>query len=291
MNEPSRFARVMELVQPFRNDSTTCVPSPFAFGAASISDVWTENRRVIASAIREQPRPGLFVFAHHPLFGIVGRLWLSATAEPRAGTLGRHDRVDLGLPLDRALSLRHALFVVRKTPTGIRTTVVDLASSAGMNVEPGLPATRFDADGPFALRLGEFLVFGLGTGSGACPDQFQPAPPTHVQLRGDGRRSQLAGRLTLRMQTRYASGNVTSADLSRGLLIGRHSRCDVQVDDSYISRVHAVLVDIDGEPTIVDAGSTNGLHRSDGAVVRCEAIGSSAVWLARTAAISWAPLH
>src|SRR4051794_32279712 len=105
MNEPSRYVRVMQSLQSFRDDSTTCLPSPLAVTVGSVSDAWAQSHRVISNALREQPNPGLFVFAHHPLFGIVGRLWLRATTEPRAGTLGRHEHVDLGLPLDRALSL------------------------------------------------------------------------------------------------------------------------------------------------------------------------------------------
>ena len=289
MNEPTRFASVLDMVQPFRSNQATDLPGRFAFGASSLSEVWSEHRRVISSAVREQPRPGLFVFAHHPLFGIVGRLWLQATAQPRAGTLGRHERVDLGLPLDRALSLRHALFVVRAINGTVRTTVVDLASSAGMQLEGDGAAARFDSDGPFAVRLGEFLVFGLATGSG-CPDELRPATPTHVQA-GRERAGALAGRVTLRTESNHASGNVTAADLSHGVLIGRDSRCDLHIGANTISRVHAVLLDLDGEPTLADAGSTNGMTRNDGRTVRCEPIGMQPVWLAGVVTLSWSPLH
>lgn len=290
MSEPCRFASVLEMLQPFRNDATTCGTSPFAVHPASISDAWAENRHAIANAIRAQPRPGLFVFSLHALFGVVGRLWLQATAEPRAGTLGRHECLDLGLPLDRALSLRHALFVVRNVNGVTRTTVVDLASSSGMRLHSGEAADRFDVEGPFAVRLGEFLVLALPTGAGPCPDALQLATPTHVRHRGE-RRGPLAGRVTLRTENNQASGNVTVAELARGVLVGRNERCDLEIGHNTVSRVHAVPLDIDGEVIIVDAGSTNGMTRRDGRLVRCEPIRAEPVWLANVVSLSWTPLH
>lgn len=291
MNEPSRFARVMDLVQPFRDDATTCAPSPLALSPGSIAAAWSQSRRIIASAVAEQPRPGLFVFAHHPLFGIVGRLWLRATLEPRAGTLGRHERVDLGLPLDRALSLRHALFVVRIVDGRTRTTVVDLASSAGMELGNGRAVSRFDIEGAFALRLGEFFVFGLATGEGSCPVHVDAAAPAHLVIRGHNELAQPAARILLRAGNSHEAGTATRSELARGILIGRNSRCDLQIGHDAISRVHAVIVDIEGEPTIVDAGSTNGMSRSNGTPVRCERLGADSIWLAQLAAITWAPFH
>lgn len=245
---------------------------------------------MITSAVNEQPRLGLFVFAHHPLFGVVGRLWLHATPHPRAGTLGRHEHVDLGLPLDGALSLRHALFVVRLDAGVLRTTVVDLASSAGIHLD-GAEVRRFDIAGAFALQLGEFFVFGVATGAGPCSSELHVAAPSRLELGDCDERAQPAGYLRIRAGESHVLMTATRGELARGILVGRNERCNLQIGHEAISRVHAVIVDIEGELVIADAGSTNGMRRPNGALVRCEAFGAEPVCLAQLAAITWTPFH
>ena len=50
-------------------------------------------------------------------------------------------------------------------------------------------------------------------------------------------------------------------------LLGRYDRCEAGgtpvLEDEMISRVHALVVEVDGRPLIVDLGSVNGLWSGD----------------------------
>jgi hypothetical protein len=258
----TRYARVQPSVRPFRSVDGTAVPRIPKLRARSVEALFSEQQRLMASAVAEQARPGLFVFAAHTRLGHLGRLWLEASAEPRAGSIGRHDEVDLALPLDDSLSLRHLLFVVQRRDGVVRFAALDLDTPQGVRIESGQQVRLVEAVGVMVLQASEFIFFCVPTGQplpwrpdaphpwatllprAACRVETQGAPP--------GRR--LAGRLEV-----DGRPHALSADgLSRGVLLGRAARCDVVLSDDGVSRVHAVLLRFGGAALIIDAGSTNG---------------------------------
>lgn len=66
---------------------------------------------------------------------------------------------------------------------------------------------------------------------------------------------------------------VGGAALERGVLVGRYSRCGGGAWASHsVSRVHALVIRVDGAVWLVDTGSTNGTWL-DGAEARCAQLG------------------
>lgn len=288
----TRYGRVLESVESSRSTEGTRVLTSRRPAAASVRELFSHRQRMMASAVREEARPGLFVFCAHREFGHVGRLWLEAGTEPRAGVLGRHDGVDLALPLDEALSLRHVLFVVRRRAGEVTFEALDLATSNGVSLEDERPRRLVRGRGPLILAASEFVFFCVPTG-GALPwdpdaqtpwdtlaprvdlprttglmARFRRGPVGHLEL--DGRRFALPGE-----------------DLHRGVLIGRSDRCDVLVPEDEISRVHAVLLRVDDETWLFDAGSTNGLWRGDDEVKRVRLADGDEVGLGPRATLTW----
>jgi hypothetical protein len=47
---------------------------------------------------------------------------------------------------------------------------------------------------------------------------------------------------------------------SRGVLVGRHPACNVRLDSLRVSRHHCFLIHENGEVTVRDLGSTNGIR-------------------------------
>jgi hypothetical protein len=84
--------------------------------------------------------------------------------------LGRHSRADVVLPSDPDLSLRHLLVVPE---AGERLRLVDLRAALPMYATTDRPARSLSVDGPFAVRLGTYLLGGFRVGPGA-----DPPPPT-----------------------------------------------------------------------------------------------------------------
>ncbi len=107
-----------------------CLHAMIAMTRVAVETLFREKQRMMASAVQEERRTGLFVFAAHLHYGHVARLWLEATLNPRAGMIGRHDAVDLALPLDDSLSLRHLMYVVRRKQDAVRFVAIDLESSS-----------------------------------------------------------------------------------------------------------------------------------------------------------------
>lgn len=278
MVEGTRVARIHTSVASARSTEGTVCPRPSSLRTLARRDVsrlFEARQRMMASAVKEERRPGLFVFAAHFDFGHVGRLWLEASEAPRAGFIGRHDHVDLALPLDDALSLRHLMFVVRKRADDVELTAVDLSSSSGLQLESGDAVRRVSTAGPLVLCASDFVFFCIPTGQplpwnpgaerpwGSFTPR-QPRAPTARQL-ADAR---IEGTVELGSAFGFQLTALTRGALERGVLVGRATRCDVVTPLESISRVHAVLLRLDGEVYLFDAGSTNGTWRLDREVKR-----------------------
>ncbi len=54
-----------------------------------------------------------------------------------------------------------------------------------------------------------------------------------------------------------------SEALRRGVIFGRYSRCDTVFRDKNISRVHLLVIEVDGEVVGVDTSSTNGVSTDE----------------------------
>lgn len=264
---------------------------------STAQNAWLRIHRLVRSACLEEARPGAFVFVTNASGELVGRLWLAATATPRTATLGRHERVDLPLTPDAALSLRHLLFITRLVSGRVRCTVVDLESRAGVHTDAGAQRV-LDADRAAVFRAAGLWLFCIPTG----PSTVLPAEP-HVaweKLQRDGHAARpslvdrfLAGKVRVLGSLDVTIGAEVSrlpledSTLERGLLIGREARCHVLIPNNEVSRVHAVLLLIDGAPHLVDAGSSNGLWTAAGERVRCVKLERGATFLIGPARLRW----
>ena len=290
------------------------------------------HQRRLHQILREFPQPGVAFFALHPVHGIVGRLWLSATDQVRAGTIGRHSEVDLHLPHDEELSLRHLLVLVRASPRSERIQVLDLATPGGFQAEQGGVLRAVDANGTLILRAASYSLFFFPTGTPPPwdPDAQDPwlSLPARVVVADErvaaeprrsrvGRRSpnetsvsvregpsepgpapvrepgeEIEGLLILSTGGAQARLSVGGRALERGVILGRYSRCagDTAVMSDQVSRVHAMLVRIEGTLHIVDTGSTNGTITGNRAV-KCEPIGAGQAYALGRMIVRWEPTH
>jgi len=99
---------------------------------------------------------------------------------------------------------------------------------------------------------------------------FAEAGPEPVLEPGEAIRGHLL-LLQTGVEQRLAVG---ASALKRGIIIGRYSRCvgNTSSMTNLMSRVHAVVIEVDGQVHIVDAASTNGTF-ADGVEVKCAPVG------------------
>lgn len=83
---------------------------------------------------------------------------------------------------------------------------------------------------------------------------------------------------------------VGARPLERGLILGRYSRCNgaTATMTNEVSRVHAVVMAIDGQLHLMDAGSTNGIFLDD-EQVKCAPITPGATYSLATLDVRWEP--
>jgi hypothetical protein len=295
MNDVTRIARVHPTLEPLRNDGWTRVPERLrTLRRGDLSDLFLSRQRMMASALAEEPRPGLFVFAAHLDYGHVGRLWLEATDTPRAGFVGRHEHVDLALPCDETLSLRHLMFIVRRAKDGgVRFTALDLCSSVGLQLESGDRVHRVDAAGPLIVSASDFVFFCIPTGQ---PLPWSPAaerpwstllPRVHDKPRKRRHAEELAGTLELCTPFGAQALEVTRGELEGALLVGRSERCHVVTRTDSVSRVHVAILRVDDTTWLYDTGSTNGTWRVTGQVKRAELSASERFVLGHDVTLHW----
>lgn len=80
--------------------------------------------------------------------------------------VGRHERCDVVLPSDPDLSLRH-LLVVPEGSDEPSVRLVDLRAALPMYGTSERPSRSLTVDGPFAVRLGTYLLGGFRVGPGS----------------------------------------------------------------------------------------------------------------------------
>ena len=269
MVEATRYARIQATVAPLRHDGGTRVSSLHTLDRSSVEQAFRDKQRMMASAVLEERRPGLFVFAAHLQYGHVARLWLEASVEPRAGTVGRHAEVDLALPLDDSLSLRHLLFVVRRQGPGVLFQAIDLETFNGIQLESGAAVRSVEAAGPLILRASDFIFFCIPSGQAVpwdcdCGDPWSSLRPrivTRQAPRNLNASKAMVGSLVAQTSFGERVSAFGATALERGVLVGRAPRCDVVVPVQTVSRVHVVVVQLADALWVIDAGSTNGTWR------------------------------
>lgn len=146
---------------------------------ASFEELYRNHHSDIAAAyLRHAHEPGVLVAAVVPGHGLRGHLWLAADATLRAGIAGRHERTELFLGDDPALSLRHlAILVRREEGAGVRIRVFDLRTGMHIRDEADRRLATVAADGPLFLRASVHRFFLLPTGTTAALPSWDALPP------------------------------------------------------------------------------------------------------------------
>ena len=90
-----------------------------------------------------------------------------------------------------------------------------------------------------------------------------PGPAELARVAAGQMDRQLAGTLDISSNADVVRLRLSTSQLDGGVLIGRYNRCDVgaigPLADEWISRVHALLIQIEGELYLVDTASTIGV--------------------------------
>jgi hypothetical protein len=149
-----------------------------------VRDLFRARFQDIRSAYRGTSETGCLVLAVDPARGITAATRVEAPGDgsPTWVTLGRHDRCHLCLT-DPAVSLRHALLVLRLLPTGdLRVRLLDLRSGLGIRGEDGRVMEAVSVEGHLFLGVGRYVVMVLlgGEDLDLSPDAgavFDALPP------------------------------------------------------------------------------------------------------------------
>ncbi|MDP3238079.1 MAG: FHA domain-containing protein [Myxococcales bacterium] len=225
-----------------------------------LPDVEASPRKLPKYFRREWARqrsPGMFIAAMS-VNREVEWAWVAARGRPRALTVGRHDQCDVFLPTDAEVSLRHLVCVVRGTEDGVSSHAFDLSTSNATRTLDGKMLRAWRVTQPTVVVIPGHHVFFLPTGPEASSSFDASCPSPRL------------GRVLQNHEFVFEGVNavVSGEHLARGALIGRDDRClptPLSTGDRMVSRVHALVVELGGEPVIADTGSTNGL-RVNGAV-------------------------
>jgi hypothetical protein len=133
-------------------------------------------------AVAAEPRPGLLIVAVSSHGEVAAKLWLAATHELRATTLGRHTGTELYVP-GEGISLRHLIILVRAIDARIHYRVLDLRTDEGFLHEDGRCFRALSSDGPMVLGVGGYQLLFLPTGIGALWDREAKDPWTTLPPR------------------------------------------------------------------------------------------------------------
>lgn len=242
--------------------------------------------------------------------------------------VGRHAQADVVLAGDAELSLRHLLVVPATSARGgAAVRLVDLRATVPMFLDDDSPQRSLHAEGPFAVRLGRYVLGGFpigpgqghppadlprpdridGTGSGPAAGAPDPAsssagggPYRAAADRSHGTLTMMPRAITMVESIGSAHVDaigllgaardgervrlpVRAADLRAGVLVGRADKCGDRglraLLTIRVSRVHAVVIEIDGRTMLYDCASTNGTYVG-GRSIRSLALGDAPVQLA-----------
>ncbi len=222
----------------------------------------------------------------------------SEGGSPRAAIIGRHSNCDL--ILDRPeVSLRHLALIVPCAGAPLRFSLHELRTGSGLRDSLGQPMGGAHVRGAGFFATGSYALFCMATGApdrwpelaseawrqvtGATTPLRIVGPQErsmdhHVQV--DLRTSVTAIRgpvhtsarllasgesrvCTLAISSEAGRARLALGDdaLERGLLLGRYARCDGGIwRAESISRIHVLVLRVDGEVFAFDTASTNGVY-------------------------------
>jgi FHA domain len=132
--------------------------------AAPFAEVFVRTFPRMAELHSSFTRDGLLAVAVWNARVVAEYLHIPAGEGPEFAVIGRHDRCDLSLGHDPALSLRHSLLGVRTSGGEMRVRLLDLQSGSGFFTEEGQRCEALSADGPVFVRTGGYHLFLLPTG-------------------------------------------------------------------------------------------------------------------------------
>ncbi|MCC6807832.1 MAG: FHA domain-containing protein [Deltaproteobacteria bacterium] len=174
--------------------------------------------------------------------------------------VGRHPSVDahLGAP---DFALRQALIVqTARRPDVIK--YVDLRAAAGTSTVDGHPIESATLTLPVVLQVGGMVIIIAGTPMPLLSTTAFIGSTTAPQPAAEFSSPPELFRYRLQWPDAVTEFRPGATTLAKGVLIGRHRRCDfprrVGMEMPGLSRIHAVILTIDGEPYLADAGTTNG---------------------------------
>ncbi|MSP63898.1 MAG: FHA domain-containing protein [Myxococcales bacterium] len=133
--------------------------------ARPFAEVFAEVFPVLRSIHAAFHQPGLLVVAVRDGRRIESHLHLDLSSGGAHALIGRHQRCDLYLAHDPAISLRHAL--LRATRVGkseVRLRLLDLCSGVGFYTEDDVPCESLTAEGALFVRAGHYHLLLLPTG-------------------------------------------------------------------------------------------------------------------------------
>ena len=234
---------------------------------------------IFARSCRAVDAPGLAVIAvdEHTGRYAGSKLVRAAIGRHVALTVGRHDRCDLFLAGHPELALRELVLLLdpvrsfARDASTLRYRVLDLRTQHGFTDEHGRRLRGLCAEGPAILRCAGYVLYVLPLGDPTdWPSDALDAwsiLPERVYLREAGPRD-TGMMLALRDVAgviEMAGGvlAVGSDTLRDGLLLGRYLRFDGTSyidDDIQLSRVHLLLVEVDGTLLAIDTASIHGVR-------------------------------
>ena len=189
--------------------------------------------------------------------------------------------------------------MVRRLGSGVQFQAIDLETSNGLQLEQGQPVRLAESSGPLILRASEFIFFCVPTGQPVpwdrdARDPFASLRPREVSRQVSGHfeaREAIAGRLSASTPFGARETAFGSSALQSGVLVGRADRCDLVIPVNTVSRVHAVLLQLEDGLWIMDAGSTNGIWRLDEDLKIARVIEGDQFALGREVVLAWHGAH
>jgi hypothetical protein len=213
--------------------------------------------------------------------------------------IGRHAQADFFLPDDPEVSLRHLAVIVHPARAGLRYAVLDLRTGRGFRDERDVRRDALVADGSVVFRCASATFFVLAGGRGERwpddaraawaalpPRQYldepprarlavvedEPSLPRITRVTGVHGPAALQKRLVQEGEIPLGELQITCGAVAQaillgraaareGVLVGRYERCDgaLQLDDDRVSRVHLLVIEIEGQLYAVDTASSNGV--------------------------------
>lgn len=216
--------------------------------------------------------------------------------------IGRHDRCDLFLDGSPLVSLRQLVVIVDPVRSfteraSVRYRVLDLRTTHGFTDEAGRPLRGLCAEVPAIVRCGGYALYALPLGDptdwpsdggdawAMLPERvYTNESVAHVEHRSESRLAMRRSSLLVPLASvrdssmslaaheiaavlELAGGTIAVGPetLRDGLLLGRYLRCDGAryIDDHQLSRVHLLLIELDGTLLAIDTASVHGVRVGD----------------------------